>query len=218
MDTVNTVKPVISNKAVLAYALSSIEGFSELVESEYMIRSEFDEKIGSKFFHHMNLLADKDYLNRTVDRLKNDPHFKKIATHLKKSIKIDHFMRNPIESLSKGYISLINTGFGSGDYIFVLKTHYVLAHFLAVKKCDINSSLSLQNEILINLEVYKKDISKAINDVNDLISNNNLDDLNSFSGSLLNDVMREAIEKNIKIESLILSSLRQDYGEFTLLE
>ena len=127
-------------------------------------------------------------------------------------------MRNPIESLSKGYISLINTGFGSGDYIFVLKTHYVLAHFLAVKKCDLNSSLSLQNEILINLEVYKKDISKAINDVNDLISNNNLDDLNSFSGSLLNDVMREAIEKNIKIESLILSSLRQDYGEFTLLE
>jgi hypothetical protein len=218
MDTVNTVKPVISNKAVLAYALSSIEGFSELSKSQYMNKLEFNEEIGSKFFEQMNLLADKNYLNQTVDRFKNDPHFKKIATDLKKSIKIDHFMRNPIESLSKGYISLINTGFVSGDYIFVLKSHFVLAHFLAVKKCDLNPSLSLHDEIIINLEVYKKDISQASNDVNELISKNKLTDLNSFSASLLNEVMSKAIEKNIKIESFILSFLRDDYGEFTSLD
>lgn len=217
MDTVNTVKPVISNKAVLAYALSSSQGISELAESQYINKSDFNEKIGSGFFHHMNLLTDKDYLNRTADRLKNDINFKKLAIDLKKSIKIDLFMRDPIESLSKEYISLINTGIGNGDYIFVLKPHFSLAHFLAVKKYDLNPVLSLQDEIKLNLETYKNDISIAQYDINELISKDGLSDLNIFSGSLLNNIMREATDNNLKIESVVLSFLRQDYGEFTLL-
>ena len=217
MENVFTVKAVISNKAVLAYTLASQEGLADVFKDGIANRLELSGKVGELFFKQMDLLNEKEYLDSSVERVKNDDVLMKLAKDLKKTLKIDIFLRNTLESISKGYITFTDVGISPGDYVFGFKAEFCLAHFISIKKCQTDTNLFLEDEIRNLFNSYKTDLALVKKDIDSVISNNQLDDLNKFSSYLLDNTMREAKEKQHRIDMVVKTLIEQDIAEFTLL-
>ena len=214
MANIFTVKPVISNKVILASVLS----FGEAVGHDSSVSLELDiltGRLGDIFFQKMELLKDKEYLIKAVEHVKSSGVIIEAANKLKKSMSITPFMDNVSESISKEYITFTNIGIAHGDYAFILKSEFCLANFIASRKIDAGENIDFQQEVNAILADFKIDKNLTTKQMNLLINSNQFEDFKSFSATLLDTTLREGL-KTIKLDNLIKALIDGGLGEFII--
>jgi hypothetical protein len=209
-----TVKPVISNKFLLASILAFHDAFGD--DPNAAIPSNvFAEKLGVSIFEKMELLKSAEYQNRAIDAVKSSSVLTDAAKMFRKSIPLAPLMENVSESISKQYITFTDVGIVNGDYAFMLSAEFCLAQFVAASKVQVDASINLQQECESLFLQFKKN-SEVAQEHLDYINNSGLEgEYKKFSLSLMDSFLKEGV-KAYKKEDFIKALIDGGYGDFVV--
>ncbi len=209
MKKIFTIKPIISNKALLAFTLAVSQGVRDIGDNNFegIEKSIFATKLGSYFLTNMELLNDKRFAEESFTRLKNEVALSKIAKGLKKSLLISNFMIDVSDSISKGYISFSDIAIENGDYFFHLKTEFCLANYIAMNNYNDDNQLDLKNEITNLYEEFKKDPQLIKSKIDYLIESNLFKDFTEFSADFCESTLSQALGDKRRNNELIIKGL-----------
>jgi hypothetical protein len=211
-----TVKPIISNKALLANVLAFSEVFGNDLNAA-IPTDVFSERLRGIFFEKMELLKDKDYLNKVAEALKGDVVLINVAKKLRKSISIAPFMENIGDSIDKEYITFTDVAIAKGEYAFMLSAEFCLAQFVAAKKVLKNPNLELQKEGDLLFLEFKVNAENAQQHLDYIASNDLSDEYKDFSLKLMDQFLRDGVKK-YKTESFIKALINGGYGNFVIVD